>query len=324
MSPRKFSVGLLTALIYTMAGSTGLTAEDASRSQRMDILPVPTQARSCRIFLSPPATDDVKITRTFFDDFGQHPLAGNRWTPHHRGSARWPEKLYWGGKNSDVKRKNAGNGEQQIYVDPRYRGLAAKPLGLDPFSVDANGLKIEAKRMEERFKKDLFGNKYTSGILTTSPQFSQKYGYFEIDAKIPFGQGVWPAFWLLPESDQWPPEIDVFEARGSMPGVLAMTVHSRDAAGKHQRCGKDIHVPDAATKFHRYGVLWTPQRITFYLDRQPVVEAPTPPGLDTPMYMILNLAMGSKMHGVGQVGPASPEKVSLHIKEVAVYKLQGE
>ena len=48
---------------------------------------------------------------------------------------------------------------------------------------------------------------YTSGHLNSWHSFSQQYGYFEISAKMPDGQGLWPAFWLLPMNG-WPPEIE--------------------------------------------------------------------------------------------------------------------
>ena len=64
----------------------------------------------------------VSLHRTFHDDFDEHPLSNGRWVPHYAGGAAWPEARYWGGDGSDFKRKTSLNGEQQIYVDPRYAG----------------------------------------------------------------------------------------------------------------------------------------------------------------------------------------------------------
>lgn len=55
---------------------------------------------------------------------------------------------------------------------------------------------------------------YRSGMMTTTRKFSQRYGRFAIRCRIPRGQGLWPAFWMLPEPPSWPPEIDVFEILG--------------------------------------------------------------------------------------------------------------
>src|SRR2546421_2153410 len=66
----------------------------------------------------------VSLHRTFHDDFDEHPLSSGKWVPHYAGGAAWPEARYWGGDGSDFERKTAYNGEQQIYVDPRYGGRA--------------------------------------------------------------------------------------------------------------------------------------------------------------------------------------------------------
>ena len=142
-------------------------------------------------------------------------LSKGRWVPHYAGGAAWPEARYWGGDGSDFKRKTTWNGEQQIYVDPRYGGRATTPLGLDPFKVKDGVLSIVASRTPPALKPVLFNNEYISGILTTQGSFAQKYGYFEIRAKIPVGIGVWPAFWMLADDGGWPPEIDVLEGRGA-------------------------------------------------------------------------------------------------------------
>ena len=66
----------------------------------------------------------------------------HRWAPYYAGGAAWPEARYWGGDGSDFRRKTSYNGEQQIYVDPRYGGRETTPLGLDPFKVSDGILSI--------------------------------------------------------------------------------------------------------------------------------------------------------------------------------------
>ena len=61
---------------------------------------------------------------------------------YYAGGAAWPEARYWGGEGSDFRRKTSYNGEQQIYVDPRYGGRDTTPLGLDPFKVKDGILSI--------------------------------------------------------------------------------------------------------------------------------------------------------------------------------------
>ena len=262
----------------------------------------------------------ASLHRTFHDDFDTHPLAGDRWVPHYAGGAAWPEAQYWGGDGSDFKRKTAWNGEQQIYVDPRYGGRSTTPLGLNPFSVRDGILSIVASRTPPTLKPVLFNNEYTSGILTTQSKFSQKYGYFEIRSKIPIGIGVWPAFWMLADDGGWPPEIDVMEGRGQRPGDLVMTTHWRiPATGRVESCGFDFQRADAATAFHDYGVLWQRDRIIYFIDRQPVSEIKVPVGFEDPMYMIVNLAMGAKdFPGVGFIDGESPDTVAFEIDRITV------
>jgi beta-glucanase (GH16 family) len=279
----------------------------------------------CRMIETPdPASlASVALHRTFHDDFDVHPLVGERWASHYAGGAAWPEARYWGGEGSDFRRKTSYNGEQQIYVDPRYGGRETTPLGLDPFRVRDGILSITASRTPPALKAVLFNNEYTSGILTTQSRFSQKYGYFEMRAKIPVGIGVWPAFWMLADDGGWPPEVDIMEGRGQRPGDIVMTTHWRIPATQRVfRCGFDFTVPDASTAFHDYGVLWQPDRITYFIDRQPMSEIKVPVGFTDPMYMIVNLAMGSKnFEGVGFIDGASPNIVAFEIDRISAYQI---
>lgn len=96
--------------------------------------------------VNPTSLISLPLRRTFNEDFDEHPLSNGRWVPHYAGGAAWPEARYWGGAGSDFKRKTSANGEQQIYVDPRYAGNAGTPLGLDPFKVKNGVLSIVASR----------------------------------------------------------------------------------------------------------------------------------------------------------------------------------
>jgi Glycosyl hydrolases family 16 len=279
----------------------------------------------CRRFerSDPTALVSVSLHRTFHDDFDEHPLSQGRWVPHYAGGAAWPEARYWGGDGSDLKRRTIYNGEQQIYVDPRYGGRSTTPLGLDPFKIRDGVLSIVASRTPAALKSVLFNSEYVSGILTTQSAFSQKYGYFEIRSKIPVGVGVWPAFWLLADDGGWPPEIDVMEGRGERPGDLVMTTHWRNpATGLVEYCGFDFSVPEAWQDFHDYGMLWTRDRIIYFIDRKPVSDIKVPVGFEDPMYMIVNLAMGSKYFGgVGFVDAETPDTVEFEIDRISVYQI---
>jgi hypothetical protein len=265
----------------------------------------------------------VSLHRTFHNDFDTHPLSGDRWVSHYAGAAAWPEARYWGGERSDFRRKDVWNGKQQIYINPRYGGRETTPLGLDPFRVRNGLLSTIASRTPAALKPALFNNDYISGVLTTQNRFSQKYGYFEIRSKIPAGIGVWPAFWLLADDGGWPPEIDVLEGRGPKRDNMVMTTPWR--VPDTQRvfsCGFDFTVADTLTAFHNYGALWRPDRITYFIDRKPASEIRVPVGFDDPMYMIVNLAMGSNhFPGVGFVDGQSPVMVEFEIDRISAYQI---
>src|SRR6201987_1069153 len=314
-------IGFLASLTSALAQVDVKTATLALSLQvTRDELP-----ETCRRVdkLDPSELSSISLHRTFQDDFDEHPLKSGRWVPHYAGGAAWPEARYWGGDGSELKRQTKSNGEQQIYVDPRYTGRATTPLGLDPFRVRNGGLSIVASRTPPELLSVLFDNPYVSGILTTQASFAQKHGYFEIRAKIPHGTGVWPAFWMLANDGGWPPEIDVLEGRGQQPGDLAMTTHWRiPSTQKIEHCGFDFLLADASLDFHNYGILSVPDRLVYFIERRPVSDIRVPVGFEDPMYMIVNLAMGSKwIGGVGVVDGMSPQMVEFEIDRISAYQI---
>ena len=181
----------------------------------------------------------------------------------------------------------ANNGEQEIYVEPEY-----KNLGLNPFS-DQNGvLTISGNPAPSQDVSALGGYQYTSGMLTTQNTWSQEYGYFEMRAQLPAGQGDWPAFWMLPTGPGGG-EVDIFEQLGNDPGVVHQTVHDPSAAGGG---GQMFDVPvQSDNGYHTYGVMWTPSTMTFYVDGQETGTRPNT--INQPMYLISNLALGGSWGG---------------------------
>jgi beta-glucanase (GH16 family) len=171
--------------------------------------------------------------------------------------------------------------------------------------TDANGiLTLTAAPASADVSAQINGYGYTSGEINTYHSFSQTYGYFEMKAELPAGQGFWPAFWLLPESGAWPPELDVMEVLGNNTGVLYNTVHTNEL-GYHTMAGDGgVSVADMSSGYHTYGVDWEPDNITFYFDGHAVYQTATPSDMNAPMYMIANLADGGYWPGGadGQTG----------------------
>ncbi|MBW8856547.1 MAG: glycoside hydrolase family 16 protein, partial [Bradyrhizobium sp.] len=175
--------GALAAIGLCIVPAPGIAQDDLDAAPVSMSLQVTTDPSTieCRRLetVNPASLVFLPLRRTFNEDFDEHPLANGRWVPHYAGGAAWPEARYWGGDGSDFKRKTSANGEQQIYVDPRYAGRNAAPLGLDPFKVKDGVLSIVASRTPPGLKPVLFNNEYISGILTTQGTFAQKHGYFE-------------------------------------------------------------------------------------------------------------------------------------------------
>jgi beta-glucanase (GH16 family) len=182
-----------------------------------------------------------------------------------------------------------GNQEEQLYVDPQYKGL-----GLNPFSVNNGVLTISAAKAPSSIVPQLDGYKYTSGMLSSDGSFTQQYGYFEIRAQVSDQQGMWPAFWLLPADGSWPPELDIMESVGKNPYSVSQSVHTETGSTSTKAT---IAPTDLSKGFHTYGMDWTASTITFYLDGQVTAQFATPSDMNKPMYMMVNLAVGGTWPG---------------------------
>ena len=226
--------------------------------------------------------DTSKLTSTFSDDFNTLSLKMNGGT--------WLTQYGNGDVNNLTKHTLSSNGELEAYMDASYNGTSKTALGINPFAIDNGILTITAAPTPAQDLQYLGNLSYTSGLLTTKTSFSQEYGYFEIKAKLPSGSGFWPAFWLLPADNTWPPELDVFEQLGGDPSTVYMTTHTKTATSSNLMDQVKIDVD--TTQWHTYGVNWGPSTITFYIDGQAVAEMATPDTMKKEMYMLLNLAVG--------------------------------
>lgn len=172
-------------------------------------------------------------------------------------------------------------------------------------SVEDGALVLTARR-EDVVTHDGERRAYTSGMVTTGRassdlsepmRFGFTYGLAEIRAKLPSGQGLWPAFWLLPATHESRPEIDVLEVLGHDVDTLRMHYHFI-ADGERASVGENVDVDDLSADWHVYGIEWTPERLTWLFDGVPVW---TIRGADNlphePMYLILNLAVGGEWPG---------------------------
>jgi beta-glucanase (GH16 family) len=326
-SVSKFArLGLFMA-VGTALGSAALTAQAQAvityQSYASAIsLNVPTAkaAATCAPLAATAPTAPLTIKRTFWESFDTLDLKSTRWTPHYNGGYNATTKT-WLGYDWIVKRTQTSAHEQQLYVDPDYKGLTTAPLGLNPFVVETGILHIVANRVPETIRAKLSGYEFTSGVLTTRKSFSQRYGYFEARIKVPSTQALLPAFWLMPIVNTWPPELDIMEAPTHQKDIIQNTVHWVGANGAATASACKINYPNYSKDFHQYGALWTAEKIVYYIDRVPVSQIATPPGLNVPMFMQLNLAVGGDW--IGAANANTPIPAEMLVDNVVAYSVEG-
>lgn len=198
-----------------------------------------------------------------------------------------------------------GNNELESYTD-----------STDNVSQDGNGnLMIRALQTGS--------GSYTSGRIKTQDKFAVQYGKVEARIKIPYGQGIWPAFWMLGSnivSAGWPTagEIDIMENIGREPSIVHGTVHGPGYSGAN-----GIGGPLALTNgqrfsddFHIYSVEWSPQSVAFLVDGSKYFEV-TPSKLPAgatwvyqhPFFILLNVAVGGGWPGYPDATTVFPQQM---------------
>jgi beta-glucanase (GH16 family) len=207
-------------------------------------------------------------------------------------------------------------------LDPSVGGK-----GETPFSVSGGVLKITTKATSPTLS-GVVNQPYTTGYLDTHRVFSQKYGYFEMRAKMSGAVGSQSAFWLLP-FNMWPPEIDIIEVDGVDPHHQQYTNHygTRGATAF-----LDVwNGPDVSAGFHTYGLMWDTKNITWYRDGIQQLKTATQPDEHQPFYMILSLyAYDGTQGNVVPPNPAtflgqySVDWVRVYSKDVAAVKIAGQ
>ena len=191
-------------------------------------------------------------------------------------------------------------------------------------SLDGNGnLAIVARA--ESFQ----GRNYTSARMTTKDLFEPTYGRFEARMQLPWGQGLWPAFWLLGANiDEvgWPDcgEIDIMEYRGQEPSRVHGSLHGPGYSGG-QPVTESYDIPNDRfdTGFHVFAVEWGPEEIRWYVDDTlyQTVRSDEVPGnwvYDHSFYIILNLAVGGNYVGPPDGSTVFPQ--TLLVDYVRVYE----
>jgi Glycosyl hydrolases family 16 len=168
-----------------------------------------------------------------------------------------------------------------------------------------------------------------SGMLRS--RWSGQYGVFEIRMKVPAGRGMWPAFWLNPEDQRWPPEIDVVEIVNNGRDTTQRSFHylhpdppAKPAAATPSRLDEhQIFSPgvDYAQGFHVFAVEWTRDRVRHFVDGALIADRPYQwrhdDGTDGgPAHVLVNLAVGGNWPGPPADAAAFPARLDIDYMRV--------
>jgi beta-glucanase (GH16 family) len=255
----------------------------------------------------------VTATLTFNDDFNSL----NLW---NGTSGTWSTTTAYVDPNGNGS-SLPSNGEQEWYIN----NLFAPTSSVKPWTVSNGILTLTAQQTDPSIAQHLGYNQaglpamgsyqYTSGLVETNHSFTQTYGYFEMRAQLPSGQGTWPAFWLMPADGSWPPELDVMEVVND-PTKLYTSIHTAQT-GTHTSSGLMTVTPDMSAGYHTFGVDWEADKVTYYFDGKAVYQVDTPADMHKPMYMIANLAMGGGWPG--NVDASTPLPAHMNIDYIRAY-----
>lgn len=205
-----------------------------------------------------------------------------------------------------------GNNELQYYTDRT-----------ENITVQDGMLVITANR------EDYMGSSYTSAKIHTKDKFDLEYGRVEARIKLPYGNGMWPAFWMLGndiDEVSWPQcgEIDIMEYTGDKPTILHGSVHGPGYSGGNPVTKTFELMGDRFdTGFHIFGIEWGPNYINYYVD-DVLYNQITPDDadgewvFDHPFYIILNLAVGGNFAGAPNDETVFPQ--SMLVDYVRVYQ----
>lgn len=227
------------------------------------------------------------------------------WSDEFNGPANAaPDMAKW---VYDLGANGWGNNELQEYTQSRKNS----------FQDGKGHLVIRAVRSAD--------GKYTSARLKTLGKSSVKYGKVEARLRTPYGEGIWPAFWMLGtdiEKVDWPNcgEIDVMENIGKEPLLVHGSLHGPGYSGKTPLTAPYALKDGArfADDFHVFGVEWEPEEIRFFVDGNEyyrVTPKMLPQGTkwvyDHPFFLLLNVAVGGSWPGSPDARTKFPQEMSV-------------
>ena len=221
------------------------------------------------------------------------------WSDEFSGKTINP--LVW---NYDIGGSGWGNNELEYYTNSSKNVFVT------------NGyLVIEARK--ETYKT----NNYTSARLLSKDKKSFTYGRIDFRAKLPKGQGIWPALWMLGSNistKSWPAcgEIDIMELLGHEPQKTYGTIHWGAAGGPSTHIGGNylLNSQTFSDSFHVFSLLWETNKLSFLIDNIPFFSADKSQvngdyPFDKPFFFIMNVAVGGNWPGNPDTTTIFPQRM---------------
>jgi beta-glucanase (GH16 family) len=278
----------------------------------MSMILIGLYALSC-VTVAEPA-DDPNWSLVWSDEFNEAKIDRTKW--------RFDVDC-WGGGNDERQcytssKRNATIEDGKLVITARHERVSGPAL---PAAMRAHSATPDAEVVRQ----------FSSARLTTRDKASWRYGKIEARARLPLGQGVWPAIWMLPERDEYGPwaasgEIDILEAvnlgvpckncPGGRENTVLGTLHFGGKWPDNLHKGEEVHAPKVLDgEYHTYSIEWSADRMVWRFDGNVFAIRVAPewsttgsaePGapFDKPFHLILNLAIGGKLpesRGVGGV-----------------------
>lgn len=230
------------------------------------------------------------------------------------------KKLNYSKWEIEVNAFGGGNQEEQIYTD-RSKNVRVE-----------NGLLIIEAHKD---KAEIAGTirAYSSGRIRSKNRGDWLYGRFEFRAKLPAGQGLWPAIWMLPTGEDYGTwaangEIDILEFKGQEPKTAWGTLHFGGQWPNNKFQGTQYHLPTGSftEEYHEFALEWEKGVMRWYVDGvlyQTQKEwhsenGKFPAPFDKPFHLVLNLAVGGGF--VGAPNSTTPFPSRFEVDWVRVYQ----
>lgn len=187
----------------------------------------------------------------------------------------------------EVNDNGGGNNELQYYT-----------------ARDTNSFIRDGKLVIRALRENYLTRQYTSARIRTPNKGDWTYGRFEIMARLPYGQGLWPAIWMLPtdwEYGGWPAsgEIDIMESVGHEPWKVYGTIHFGTSPATRVQIGGSTSLTNGsfAGDFHTFALEWDSTGFAWFVDSVKYFTADHGSPFDKRFHLLLNVAVGGNWPG---------------------------